>query len=230
MLLQFVIAVSNHIQALSGGTAMVTVTGVKPGTNASAVVVVTSTTFPDLLNGTSISLQKYLTLLSGNTDPTLIFGPQFADTIIDVSSIKVSYIALTGDFHNLLNAAVHMGTLMPLHFIRTLTTNPIPPPLTLLLLPCIPPKSVKVLLSASGRCALWLAHSIMPIVISSVLGDLMHSIGMPVSCTCLNKAILHLAPSQQYDAYIRSFPMTMCLVDCLPGNQHDMPNCRGDQL
>ena len=103
MSLQYVQALSNSIQAVTGSPADVSVIGVFPGSNASAVTVVTSVAFPDWSTANSGSLQAYLAVLS-SPGATSIYGSQFAGISVDKSSIQISYLAASGKHLGLLRA------------------------------------------------------------------------------------------------------------------------------
>ena len=108
MSLQFVQALSKSIQAVTGSAADVSVIGVFPGSNASAVTVVTSVAFPDWSTANSGSLQAYLAALS-SPKPTSIYGSQFAGISVDKSSIQISYVAVDGKHFGLLQPCYVAG-------------------------------------------------------------------------------------------------------------------------
>lgn len=95
MSLQFVLGLSNSIQALTGSTAFVSVIGVSAGANASAVTVITSVAFAGWSSANSSSLPAYLAVLSSST-PASLYGAQFAGTAVDLTSIHVSYVPASG--------------------------------------------------------------------------------------------------------------------------------------
>ena len=93
--MQFVLALSNSIQALTGSTAYVSVVAVSAGANASAVTVTTSVAFPGWSSVNSSSLPAYLAALA-SPSPASLYGAQFAGTAVDLTSIRVAYVAASG--------------------------------------------------------------------------------------------------------------------------------------